>query len=333
MTTYLAFNELEAMTFRDSSNVAPLTSGSDVLIANVNRSGIRCSNNGYFYRTMDAPLRRGWIHYRFAMRAANPGTRNPNGFAIRRGGLSSDIMFRTQRNSATYTQGTMWFLPFIDNTNPVYTSSSATGTIDVHFDLDAPFIRLFINGGDNPAYQLYGVPFLAAGAGVDTLSWSAWTTNSAAVSEHDVAHVVVSSRDTRGARVHTLPATSFASSAWVGNLSDISDTGLNAMTVVSAAAAGDTFLANKAAVAAALQTGYRAEAFVLSARTRRVAGAGVPTGLVGVVDRGGVVESGGVFNPGAYAPTAFVYPVDPTTGLPWDVLDIDAATTGLRALA
>jgi hypothetical protein len=321
MTTYLAFNE-----WTDVDGFPPITTQHSTTALNTwVRAGFRLHTNGTTSIPIGVSLVEGWCHFRYTA-ASNNGFGNTDyKVSLQDVGGSSLAGVYTKGNNIDSWLSSVFTPEFIFGTGTV------TKDVDLHWKIDATlgYIHMYLDG--NLVSSFEGDTTTGGLTAIDRIRFRGDLTNAQAQYQYTVSEIIVSDTPTLGAR---LVSAGFdadgAEIDWLGGFADINAYNTSDTTYISSSTNGEISTFTKPAIAALGADEFIGGVF-LNFRLNTEPSSPV-NNLSPVVRLSAVNYFETAITPSAAISSARIsIPLNPATGLAWELADVNSAELGVRA--
>lgn len=342
MTIFAACSETEGLDTvgAETSNV---TTGAAV-VSGVNRAAINLYNRNASTITLSSGLNEGWLHARIVPRQGSASSNLSNVdyiLSIRDGSGNIVAGFYQNDNNSI---GMDWWATYFGDPSIGTANTTTTGVfigvpsgaydVDLYFKISdtVGILRWYVNG--SLIREVTGDTKPGSSTTIDSIRIAACGATGSAASQNSitVSQIFVSDLPTIGGRLHTLPLSAGSVNQWAGAVTDINAADETRTTFMSEDTTGEQVLFAAGDVAS-LNSGNKISAVVMSASAQSLTGSPV-TKLRGRVRLSGTdytIGSDKTLSTG-FQPARLIADLNPATGLPWTLAEVNAMEIGFQAL-
>lgn len=329
MAVLFAGGEWES--FTPSSGTPDWTTTSATYDSNFARGAIRMGGSSsptYAYASLPSAVSECWFHCEFYRTNATSGSTVWQASTATGQGILRLQMVTATPATLQYWNGTAWTTISVVNL-----ATSALLQLDIHMRIadTGGVFEVFVNGvqvavytGDTNLFSGSQIKTIALGATYDGIASAQWS-----------QVIVTDTDDTRAMKLATLgPNADGALTEWTGGYTDVDEVGIyNDGDYISSGTPNQVELFGMSDLSATAAT-LDVIAFVMAGRGRK--GAAGPQNVQAAVRTSGVDYFSGnlpglnpVFSPLAQT----VWPVNPSTSLPWSTSDINGIQAGFKSIS
>lgn len=329
MTVYLAFNELESVSFISNIDEVIPTTDESVALSGINRAGIECMRRENFtvHLPSSSQISEGWFHARVRGRTNDTNADSDYVFELRN---SDDTpLFSVQQRSSN---NDFYARVDVNSSDNFFIAREGTYDFDINFNIaEEGFVKFFVNG--SLEYDFTGDTRPSSGTlEVTSFRCSATGGSSSTSRSNFFSQLILSDQNTIGSKVYTLPITEGSVNDWDGDISDVSGTGVDDSTSITAFTIDDTILFNTDNLPT-LDEFESLEAVVVGVRGNFSDGSDV-TSLDGIASNGTSSEFGNLNQlTEGFTGYQIISGVNPITTEPWDETAYNEQEVGLIAKA